>query len=143
MRFETVSYYPNARLPERATKGSAGYDFFIAEPTTIPAHSIKLVPTGVKAYIEDGYYLQLAVRSSTPIKKGLVLANGIGIVDSDYYNSIASEGHIMFQLYNITDEDVFLPEGERVGQGVFIKYELIDDDTTKNIRVGGLGSTTE
>lgn len=78
MKFEPVSKYPNARLPKRATKGSAGYDFFIAEHVTVPAHSIKLIPTGVKAYIEDGYYLQLAVRSSTPKKKGLVLANGIG-----------------------------------------------------------------
>ena len=143
MKFERVSGYPEAQLPERSTKGSAGYDFFVSDGTMIPAHSIGLVPTGIKAQIDEGYYLQLAVRSSTPIKKGLILANGIGIIDSDYYNNPSNEGIIMFQLYNITDKDIFVPKGDKIGQGMFLKYAVTDDDMVESIRTGGFGSTDE
>lgn len=78
MRFERISTYPNVNLPVRATTGAAGYDFECACKTEIPPHSIALIPTGIKAQINDGYYLQLALRSSTPKKKGLMLANSIG-----------------------------------------------------------------
>lgn len=141
MKFEKVSTYPNAQLPQRATKGSAGYDFFVAEDVEIPAGAIVLVPTGVKAEIDDGYWLQLAVRSSTPRKKHLILANGIGIVDSDYYNNPDNEGHIMFQVYNISDTTQVLTKGERIGQGVFVPYRMTDDDVTEALREGGFGST--
>lgn len=141
MRFEPVSFYPNAKLPRRATKGAAGYDFECAVDTICSAHKITLIPTGIKAQIDTGYYLQLAVRSSTPKKKGLILANGIGIIDEDYYNNPDNEGHIMFQVYNITDNDVAIPVGERIGQGVFVKYYITDDDITEGFRTGGFGST--
>jgi len=85
--------------------------------------------------------LQLAVRSSTPKKKGLILANGIGIVDEDYYNNPDNEGHIMFQVYNITDNDVTIQAGERIGQGTFIRYEMTDNDVVEGLRIGGFGST--
>ena len=78
MKFERIAKYPNAALPKRATKGAAGYDFECVETTIIPPHSIRLIPTGIKAQIDEGYYLQIALRSSTPNKKGLMLANGIG-----------------------------------------------------------------
>lgn len=143
MKFERVSKYPDAQLPERATKGSAGYDFFVAEDTTIGPGEIVLVPTGVKAQIDEGYWLELAVRSSTPRKLGLILANGIGIVDSDYYNNPDNEGHIMFQVYNITNKTVTLGKGNRIGQGVFVPYNLTDDDNIKRIRTGGFGSTDQ
>ena len=143
MRFERVSKYPEAKLPERATKGSAGYDFFIVEDTEVPPHTNVLVPTGIKAQIDDGYWLQLAVRSSTPRKLGLILANGIGIVDSDYYNNPDNEGHIMFQVYNLSDVNtVTLHKGDRIGQGVFVPYGLTDNDEVERIRTGGFGSTT-
>ena len=141
MKFERVSKYPNARLPERATACSAGYDFFVVEDITINPDEIALVPTGVKAQIDEGYWLQLAVRSSTPRKLGLILANGIGIVDSDYYNNPDNEGHIMFQVYNIGNNPVNLLPGYRIGQGVFIPYGLTNDDNTTAARVGGFGST--
>jgi len=141
MKFEKVSGYSPMALPKRATSGSAGYDFAAADTVHIPPHSIALIPTGIKAKIDDGYYLQLAVRSSTPRKKGLILANGIGIVDSDYYNNPDNEGHIMFQVYNITDEEVVVNCGEKIGQGTFIKYGLTDDDYVEGIRQGGFGST--
>ena len=143
MRFERISTCPGAALPVRATKGSAGYDFECAEDVIVPAHSIKLIPTGIKCYIDEGYYLQLALRSSTPKKKGLMLANGIGIIDSDYYNNPDNEGHIMFQVYNFTDSDVLISCGERIGQGVFIKYGKPDHDVATAMREGGFGSTTD
>lgn len=143
MKFERVSKYPDAQLPERATKGSAGYDFFVAEDTIIGPGEIVLVPTGVKAQIDEGYWLELAVRSSTPRKLGLILANGIGIVDSDYYNNPDNEGHIMFQVYNITNKTVTLGKGNRIGQGVFVPYSLTDDDNIERIRTGGFGSTDQ
>lgn len=142
MKFEKVSKYPNARLPERATTGSAGYDFFVESDITINPHEVALVPTGVKAEIDSGYYLQLAVRSSTPRKLGLILANGIGIVDSDYYNNPENEGHIMFQVYNLSSvSPVTLHRGDRIGQGVFVPFGLTDDDNVERIRTGGFGST--
>ena len=141
MRFERISTCPNAVLPYRATADAAGYDFECAEDVTIPPHSIKLIPTGIKAQIEDGCFLQLALRSSTPKKKGLMLANGIGVIDSGYYNNPDNEGHIMFQVYNFTDNEVLIPCGERIGQGIFMNYYTTDDDNATGIRTGGFGST--
>lgn len=141
MRFERVAAYPDVNLPKRATKGAAGYDFECAVDTVCPAHKITLIPTGIKAQIDNGYYLQIAVRSSTPKKKGLMLANSVGIIDEDYYNNPDNEGHIMFQVYNYTNNDVTIPTGERIGQGVFIKYALTDDDVADKVRTGGFGST--
>ncbi len=143
MRFERVSKYPNAQLPERATKGSAGYDFFIAEDIEVPPHTNVLIPTGIKAQIDEGYWLQLAVRSSTPRKLNLILANGIGIIDSDYYHNPDNEGHIMFQVYNLSPVNtVTLHKGDRIGQGVFVRYGLTDDDSVERLRTGGFGSTS-
>ena len=141
MRFEKLSVCPNAVLPYRSTVGSAGYDFECYADTLIPPYQIMLIPTGIKAQIDEGYYLQLALRSSTPRKKHLMLANGIGIIDSDYYNNPENEGHIMFQVINFTDKEVFIPKGERIGQGVFLKYYLVDDDNAAGERQGGFGST--
>ena len=141
MKFERLSTCPNAVLPYRSTAGSAGYDFECAEDVVVPPYSIKLIPTGIKAQIDQGYYLQLALRSSTPKKKGLMLANSIGIIDADYYNNPDNEGHIMFQVYNFTDKEVLIPIGERIGQGVFLKYYITDDDNASGERLGGFGST--
>ena len=142
MKFEKVTKYPNAVLPQRATRGSAGYDFECVEDTVIPAHSIRLLPTGIKCEIDYGFYLQLALRSSTPMKKGLMLANGIGIIDADYYNNESNEGHIMFQVYNFTDEEITIKAGERIGQGVFLPYAITDGDAAiSDVRTGGFGST--
>ena len=142
MYFERVSYCPNAVLPYRSTIGSAGYDFECVEDTVIKPHSIALIPTGIKAFIDVGWYLQLALRSSTPKKKGLMLANSIGIIDSDYYNNEDNEGHIMFQVYNFTDKEVLIPTGERIGQGIFLQYGKVDGDNASGNRIGGFGSTS-
>ena len=144
MKFEKVSAYPNAVLPTRATKGSAGYDFTVAADTVCPAGKVTYVPTGIKAQIDDGYYLQLALRSSAPKKFGVMLANSVGIVDSDYYNNQDNEGHIQFAIIPIGSDDVMLSAGTKIGQGVFLRYSLTDDDVVNNfIRSGGFGSTDD
>ena len=146
MKFERVSIYSDVNLPKRATAGSAGYDFECAEDTIIAPGSIKLIPTGIKCRIDKGYFLQLALRSSTPKKKGLMLANSIGIIDEDYWGSdnapVEEQGHIMFQVYNFTDHDVIVNKGERIGQGVFMRYYVTEDDQATGDRMGkGFGST--
>ena len=142
MKFEKVSKYPNAVIPYRATEHSAGYDFVAAEGVYVRPHSISLIPTGIKCQLEPEYYLQLALRSSTPKKKGLMLANGIGIIDADYYNNSDNEGHIMFQVYNFTDDTVEIEAGERIGQGTILRYYITEDDNATGKREGGFVSTT-
>lgn len=142
MRFEKVSHYPDAVLPQRSTKGSAGYDFTVAADTLCPAGEVTYVPTGIKMQINPDYFLQLSLRSSAPKKFHIMLANGVGIIDEDFYNTPeAEEGHIKFAVIPIGNNDVELKEGTRIGQGVIMKYELVDNDTTVATRTGGFGST--
>ena len=135
----------NINLPVRKTASSAGYDFEAAEDIVIP--SIKkqniptFIPTGIKAYMKDNEVLYLYNRSSNPKKKGLILANSVGVVDKDYYGNPDNDGHIMFAFYNIKDEDVFIKKGEAIGQGVFANYLVIDNDNASGTRLGGFGST--
>lgn len=132
-------------LPERKTKFSAGYDFEAAEDCVIPAFkpgmNPTLVKTGIKAYMQDYEMLCLYNRSSNPKKKGLVLANSVGIVDKDYYGNPDNDGAIMFAFYNIKDEDVEIKKGECIGQGIFEKYLITDNDNATGQRMGGFGST--
>ena len=135
-------------LPKRSTKYSAGYDFEAAEDVTIPSFKPGMAPTliktGIKAYMQDDEMLCLYNRSSNPKKKGIVLANSVGIVDKDYYGNEENDGHIMFAVWNFKDEDIKVEKGERIGQGIFQKYLVIDDDEStvkNNIRGGGFGST--
>lgn len=97
-------------LPVRKTKFSAGYDVEAAEDTIIPSfkrgNKPTLIKTGIKAYMADDEVLILANRSSNPGKKGLILANSIGVIDKDYYGNPDNDGHIMFAFYNIKDEDI-------------------------------------
>ena len=128
-------------LPKRQTKNSAGYDFYVASDTIIKAHSVALIPTGVKAYMESDEVLKLYVRSSMPLKRKITLANNVGIIDSDYYENPDNDGHIMIQVLNFGDSDVLIKKDERIAQGVFLKYLLADDDNTNESRLGGFGST--
>lgn len=101
-----------------------------------------LVPTGIKAYMQDNEYLQIVNRSSNPIKRRLILPNGIGIIDADYYNNENNEGHIYVQLLNFGLKDVKIKKGERIAQGIFMPYYLADNDTGGLIqRTGGFGSS--
>lgn len=100
-----------------------------------------LVPTGVKAYIPPREYLQIQVRSSLPLKHWLILANGVGIIDGDYVDNPDNEGHIYFQLINLAPFDIILKKGDKIGQGIFLPYDIIPDDVVDRVRQGGFGST--
>lgn len=175
MKFEIVSKYADAdlTLPARKTKGSAGYDFFVAEDTVVQsyfnhidklyqrvginagpltleemanitkAQGVKptLVPTGIKCQIPQNMYLELSVRSSCPLKYWLILANGVGIIDSDYYNNSDNEGHIYFQIINLSPWPIVLKKGDCIGQGILKEYHITTDDMVDAIREGGFGST--
>ena len=136
---------PGINLPIRKTKYSAGYDIEAAEDTIIPAYKsgIKptLVKTGVKALMQDDEVLLLYNRSSNPKKKNLILANGVGVIDEDYYGNPDNDGEIMFAFYNIGDEDITIKKGEAIGQGIFQKYLITDNDNSTGERIGGFGST--
>lgn len=141
--FELISKYADAAqlLPKRETKHAAGYDLKVAEAMTIAPGEIKLVPTGLKAYMQAGEVLYLYDRSSNPRKKGVVLINSVGVIDGDYYDNEVNEGHIFAQMQNITDQVVKLEVGERIVQAVFAPYLLADNDQADGIRKGGFGST--
>lgn len=144
--FEVISEYldKDIHLPERKTKYSAGYDVEAAEDIVIPVYheGIKptLIPTGLKAYCGRNECFLLLNRSSGP-KKGFLMANSVGLIDSDYYNNPGNEGHIFFSYFNCSDHDILVKKGDVVGQIIFIKYLTVDNDSANGIRVGGFGST--
>ena len=172
MKFEQVSKYPDAVLPVRKTAKSAGYDFTVAEDIVIPSYDklmynfpslepnplsldemgrltkefkIKptLVPTGIKCELDSNTYLELSVRSSCPLKYWLILANGVGVIDADYYNNPDNEGHIYFQVINLSPYDIQLRKGDVIGQGIIKYYLTTDDDNASGERLGGFGSTSK
>ena len=147
--FEIAKGFENKgiNLPIRKTKYSAGYDVEAAEDIVIPSFrkgmNPTLVKTGIKAYMQDNEYLMLANRSSNPKKKGLILANSVGIVDKDYYGNPDNDGHIMFAFYNIKDEDTEIKKGECIGQAIFMPFLIADNDCAEGERTGGFGSTNK
>ena len=132
-------------LPIRSTKYSAGYDIEAAEDVIIPSFTKgtnpTLIKTGLKAYMQNDEYLLLCNRSSNPKKKGLILANSVGIIDKDYYGNIENDGHIMFAFYNVKEQDIEIKKGDVIGQAIFQKYLVTDDDNAIGERIGGFGST--
>lgn len=144
--FEIVKGYEDKgiTLPVRKTKHSAGYDIAAAEDVVIPSYKLgikpTLIPTGLKAYCMEDEYFMLVNRSSGP-KKGLLMANSIGIVDSDYYGNVDNDGHFYFQYWNVSDHDLEIKKGDIIGQVIFQKFLITDDDKAEGIRTGGFGST--
>lgn len=134
--------YNGIKLPARATKGSAGYDF--KSPMDIhlnPGEAIK-IPTGIRCSIEDGWVLKLYPRSGLGFKYRLQLDNTVGIIDSDYYES-SNEGHIMVKITNDSYEGkiVKISQGQGFVQGIFVPYGITVDDSVDDERDGGFGST--
>ena len=135
-------FYENIKIPERSTKNSAGYDFYLPYDVVIPKGKTVVLSTGIKACMNNDEFLMVVIRSSLGVKKGLKMANQVGIIDSDYYNNIDNEGHISIALTNTLDEDVFLKIDDRIAQGIFMKYLVTDNEKeVKKIRLGGIGST--
>lgn len=144
--FEVCKGYEDKdiHLPVRKTKHSAGYDVEAAEDIIIPKYKpgIKptLIPTGLRAYCgEDECYLLLN-RSSGP-KKGFLMANSVGLIDSDYYRNVDNDGHFYFAYFNCSDHDIEVKKGDVIGQVVFLNYLVVDNDNAEGERTGGFGST--
>ena len=149
-KFEIVSdktlaeYNLNAEdiiLPTRSTKGSAGYDIYTPVDLMIPGNMTQIIPLGIKVYLSHGYYLQVVPRSSIGIKKHMMLANTVGIIDEDYVDNPDNEGMIFCGFYNYMDEYIVIKKGERIAQAIFLPYGVTDDDATESERIGGIGST--
>lgn len=160
-------------LPTRATECAAGYDFVVAEDIIVPSLEMQygklpsfienkvlslnelsdltkthrarptLVSTGMKCILPRTCYLELSVRSSTPLKHWLILANGVGIIDADYANNPDNEGEIFFQLINLSPYSIALKKGDKIGQGIIKQFLRTDDDAAFATRTGGFGSTDE
>lgn len=131
-------------LPVRATAGSAGYDFFAPfDFSLLPNQTIK-IPTGIRAKIDDGWFLAIFPRSGLGFKFRLQLDNTVGIIDSDYYYS-DNQGHIIIKITNRSTENktVEVKKGQGFAQGVFIPYGITYDDDSTDKRNGGFGSTTK
>ena len=138
------SIYDNIKLPERKTGGSAGYDFVTPVSFTLPFGENITIPTGIKAYMDEGYVLQTYVRSSIGFKYGISLANGTGIIDKDYYNNPGNEGHIFIKLSNHDksfNKSLTVYNGDAFCQGIFLSFGITVDDEVSTVREGGIGST--
>lgn len=133
--------YDDIIIPNRSTAFSAGYDFYSIMKVTLNPKERKIIPTGIKAYMQNDEFLAIYIRSSLGIKYGLKLANGVGIIDADYYNNQGNDGHIQIAIENTTDQEYIIEKGDKIAQGIFQKYYLVDDDEVKSFRKGGFGST--
>ena len=134
------SPYDGLKLPQRATAGSAGYDFYAPAPFTLdPGETVK-IPTGIRAWIEPGWVLMLFPRSSLGFRHQIRLSNTVGIIDSDYAFA-ENEGHIQVSLRNPMEKDLVIGKGERFCQGILLPYGLAEEESAFAERRGGMGST--
>lgn len=141
---DIADIYESIELPKRATKGSAGYDFFAPFAFSLPPGRTIKIPTGIRAKMEEDWVLKLYPRSGLGFKYRLQLNNTVGIIDSDYYYS-DNEGHIFAKITNDSNEGKTIEIGAGTGfmQGIFLEYGITVDDDTDGVRNGGFGSTTK
>ena len=131
------------KMPQRATKHSAGYDIYSPIDITIQPKTAEMIWTNVKAQFETDEVLLLCVTSGMG-KRGIMVANTIGVIDCDYYGNVSNDGNLGFRLYNYGNEPYVIKAGDKIGQGVFLKYLTVDDEPEiDNVRVGGFGSTVK
>lgn len=132
--------WSNIKLPVRATKCSAGYDFCTPIDFELnPGEEIK-IPTGIRCQMNDDFVLTIYPRSSIGFKYNVCLANTVGVIDADYYYS-SNEGHIMAKFVNRGDKTFVAHAGDKIMQGIFLQYGITDDDNATSVRNGGFGST--
>lgn len=136
--------YDSIKLPKRATKGSAGYDFFAPVGIMLAPGETMKVPTGIRCEMDYDWVLKLYPRSGLGFKYRLQLNNTVGIIDADYFYS-DNEGHIFAKITNDSNEGktVEIPAGTGFIQGIFLEYGITVDDDATEIRNGGFGSTTQ
>ena len=142
-KFALVKGAPaDTKLPTRKTKGSAGYDFYLPCDVVLePYGDSPIIQTGVKAYMPEDEVLLLFIRSSVGIVKNVVLSNNVGVIDSSYADNPDNEGNIGLKLHNNSPHTVEFKKGERIMQGVFVKYSVVIGDQATEDRKGGIGST--
>jgi dUTP pyrophosphatase len=135
--------YESLMLPARATRGSAGYDFFAPFSFSLPPGATIKIPTGIRAKMDEDWVLKIYPRSGLGFKYRLQMNNTVGIIDSDYYYS-DNEGHIFIKMTNASNEGktVDVAAGTGFAQGIFLEYGITIDDCAEGIRNGGFGSTT-
>lgn len=129
---ELDNFYPDSELVSLK---------YLAFATTTTKLKPTLIPTGIKCKMDENVFLQLSVRSSCPLKNWIILANGVGIIDADYYNNPDNEGEIFFQVINLSPWDIQIKKGDVIGQGVILPYFITENDAASGQRVGGFGST--
>lgn len=136
--------YEDIKLPKRATKGSAGYDFYLPIDIVLEPNQTLKIPTGIRCYMEEDVVLSVYPRSSLGFKFRMQLNNTVGIIDADYYNA-KNEGHIQIKVTNDSKENktISLTKGDGFAQGIFTEYLVTYDDVTTGERVGGFGSTNK
>jgi dUTP pyrophosphatase len=140
MRLRVTRLHPSVPLPTYATPGSAAFDLAAAEDVVISPGQIKLVGTGLVIAVPDGHFLAIFARSSTPLKRGLMVANGVGVLDSDY---CGPADEMKIQLLNITDAPVQIHAGDRLAQAIVLqcpRVEFVESEITAPTR-GGFGSS--
>jgi len=133
---------PHVALPEYHTVGAAGFDLAASEETRIEPGAVALVPTGLVIRVPDGYFLGVFARSSTPLRRGLIVSNGVGVIDADY---CGATDEIKIQVMNVTREPVTVKAGDRIAQGLFIPvaratWQEANEDLRDGSR-GGFGAT--
>jgi len=140
MRLKVTRLNPSVPLPAYSTGGAAGFDLAAAEDADIAPGQIKLVGTGLVFGVPDGHFLAIFARSSTPLKRGLVVANGVGVLDSDYSGAT---DELKIQLLNITEETVTIKAGDRLAQGIVLRSPRVEfyEGDTASVSRGGFGST--
>ena len=141
MRLKIKRLYPAVGFPEAATARAAGFDLAAAVDIEIPPRSIRLVGTGLVIGVPDGYFLGIFARSSTPLRRGLMVANGVGVVDADY---CGPEDEVKIQLLNFTDAPVQVSRGDRLAQGIVLPSPRVDWEEVTDVTAptrGGFGST--
>lgn len=133
--------YDNLKLPERATRGSAGYDFVAFATFLLQPGETIIIPTGIRVKIYDGWWLGVLPRSSLGFKYGVRLCNTMGVIDCDYYNS-DNEGHIFIKITNGSDDKTLtIQRGDRFAQGIFLPFGIAYSDSATAERNGGIGSS--
>ncbi len=154
-RFEKISFeqfvkdvkddrmlYDSYELPKRSTKTSAGYDIRSVEDGVVKPGEARVFKTGLKVIMNPDEGLFIFSRSSQGYKFDVCLSNSVGLIDSDYYNNPDNEGHFSVKLLNLGEKDYEVKIGDKIAQGVFMKYLTVDDEEEiKGKRKGGLGST--
>ena len=128
------------KLPTRATEHSAGYDFYSPVDVVIQPNEMVMIWTDVKAHMYYDNALLIIPRSRMG-KQPIMISNTIGLIDSDYFSNESTDGNIGFRLLNLGNTPYEIKTGDRIGQGVFVKYGIVKNDNASGVRTGGFGSS--